>query len=442
MTDKRLVTESLCPVCFKRIEAKKIREGDRLFMVKTCPEHGDFKTVIWREGPEYESWRRPKTPAFPAKAFTQVDKGCPYDCGLCPSHRQHTCTALIEVTERCNLGCSFCFADAGGDYGPDMETIGFYYDRIMESGQGCNIQISGGEPTMREDLAQIIRLGHKKGFSFIQLNTNGLKLADYDYVLELKDTGLNSVFLQFDGLDDEIYEELRGARILEEKLKAIDNLSKAGIGTILVVTVVPGINDHCLYEIVKFGSENIPGVRGVHFQPVSYFGRIPKIPTDEDRITLPEVMSKLSSQSGGMMSLNDFKAPCCENSYCSFNGSFIVHDDKLVAIGSSCKEPYKESPEKIEDGAEGAAKSKTFVERNWAIRQQRQDEDKYASFSKLLDTIENNRFAISAMGFMDAWDFDTERIRDCCIHVVSKEGNMIPFCAYNVTNMEGKSLYR
>lgn len=323
-----------------------------------------------------------------------------------------------------------------------METIGFYYDRIMESSQGCNIQISGGEPTMREDLADIIRLGHKKGFSFIQLNTNGLKLADYDYVLELKEAGLNSVFLQFDGLDNKIYEKLRGARILEEKLKAIDNLSRAGIGTILVVTVVTGINDHCLFDIVKFGSENIPGVRGVHFQPVSYFGRIPQIPRDEDRITLPEVMSKLSSQSGGMIGLRDFKAPGCENSYCSFNGNFIVLDDKLVAIGTSGKKPSKKSLEKIEDGAEGAAKAKAFVERNWAIRQQRQNKDKYASFTELLEKIENNRFAISAMGFMDAWDFDMERIGDCCIHVVSKEGNIIPFCAYNVTNMEGKSLYR
>lgn len=442
MADNRLLTESLCPVCLKRIEAKKVREGDQVFMVKTCPEHGDFKTIIWRDDPNYGSWRRSKTPAFPAKAFTQVDKGCPFDCGLCPRHRQHTCTALIEVTERCNLDCSFCFADAGGNYGPDMETIGFYYDRIMESSQGCNIQISGGEPTMREDLPRIIRLGHKKGFRFIQLNTNGLKLADYDYVLKLKEAGLNSVFLQFDGLDDGIYEKLRGARILEKKLKAINNLCKAGIGTILVVTVVPGINDHCLYDIVKFGSENIPGVRGVHFQPVSYFGRIPKIPTDEDRITLPEVMSKLSDQSDGTIDIKDFKAPCCENSYCSFNGSFIVRDDKLVAIGNNRKRPSEKSLEKIQDGAEGSAKAKSFVEKNWVIREQRQDNDKYASFTKLLNRIEHNRFAISAMGFMDAWDFDMERIRGCCIHVVSKEGNMIPFCAYNVTNIEGKSLYR
>lgn len=295
---------------------------------------------------------------------------------------------------------------------------------------------------MREDLADIIRLGHDKGFSFIQLNTNGIKLADYDYVLELKEAGLSSVFFQFDGLDNEIYKKLRGQEILEAKLQAIDNLCKAEIGTILVVTVVPGVNDQSLFDIVDFGSKRVPGVRGVHFQPVSYFGRIPETPEDKDRITLPEVMAGLAEQSQGMISLRDFKPPGCENSYCSFNGNFIVLDDKLVPIGTSGNKPSKKKLGQIEDGAEGAARAKAFVEKNWAIRQQRQNKDKYESFSQLLDRIENNRFAISAMGFMDAWDFDMERIRDCCIHVVSEEGNIIPFCAYNVTNLDGQGLYR
>lgn len=308
----------------------------------------------------------------------------------------------------------------------------------MESGKICNIQLSGGEPTLREDLPQIIEMGHEIGFKFIQLNTNGLKLADLDYVKSLKDSGLNSVFLQFDGVDDSVYSKLRGERLLDYKLKAIENLKKVEIGTILVCTIVPGVNDYCLYDIVKFGADNIPVVRGVHFQPVSYFGRVPKIPKDKDRITLPEVMYKLSMQSKGVIKLKDFRPPGCENAYCSFNGNFINIDGQLVPIGTDSNK----SKDEIEEGETGARKAKAFVERNWAIKQQKLREDRYSSFTELLRKIETNRFSISAMGFQDVWNLDMERLKDCCIHVVSKEGNIIPFCAYNLTSKDGQSLYR
>lgn len=308
----------------------------------------------------------------------------------------------------------------------------------MNASGPCNIQLSGGEPTLREDLFEIIKMGHEIGFKFIQLNTNGLKLKDLDFVKGLKDAGLDSVFLQFDGLDNSIYRNLRGKDILEDKFQAIENLKKLGIGTILVCTVVPGVNDHSLYEIVRFGTDNIPTIRGVHFQPVSYFGRIPNIPKDEDRISLPEVMGKLVEQSNGIMNLRDFRPPGCENAYCSFHANYINLDGNLVYLGTSGKKPSK----KVEDGEKGSMKAKSFVERNWAIRQQKLNEDKYSSFTELLEKIETNRFSISAMGFQDVWNLDMDRLKDCCIHVISKDGNLIPFCAYNLTNKDGRSLYR
>lgn len=308
----------------------------------------------------------------------------------------------------------------------------------MKSGKVCNIQLSGGEPTLNEDLPEIIKMGHEIGFKFIQLNTNGLKLTNLDYVKNLKRAGLNSVFLQFDGLDDSVYLKLRGKELLEYKIKAINNLKLVGIGTILVCTIVPGVNDSYLYDIVRFGADNTPTVRGVHFQPVSYFGRIPKIPTDKDRITIPEVMDKLSNQSNGKIKVSNFKPPGCENSYCSFNGNFMELDGKLVPIGIG----ERKSNMEIEEGEIGARKAKKFVERNWAIKQREPKEAKYNSFTKLLNKIVTNKFSISAMGFQDVWNLDLERLKDCCIHVVSKEGNIIPFCAYNLTNIDGKGLYR
>lgn len=319
-----------------------------------------------------------------------------------------------------------------------MEDISYYYKRIMESAGVCNIQLSGGEPTMREDLPEIIKLGHEIGFRFIQLNTNGLKLGELDYVMELKEAGLNSVFLQFDGLNDDIYLNLRGKKLLDKKLKAIENLKQAEIGTILVCTVVPGVNESYLYDIIDFGINHIPTIRGVHFQPVSYFGRVPKEPKDEDRITLAEVMFKLKEQSDGIIRLRDFKPPGCENAYCSFSANYVNLDGKLKFIGTN-KEKAKNQ---IEKGEDGAKKAKAFVERNWAIRQQKNNVDKYNSFTEVLEKIKSNRFSVSAMAFQDVWNLDLERLKDCCIHVVSKEGNIIPFCAYNLTSKSGESLYR
>jgi hypothetical protein len=439
MMEERIgVTKSVCPICLKTIEAYKVRNDENIYLVKKCSEHGEFRTILWRGEPHYEEWERPKTAAYPLNPFTEVSKGCPYDCGLCYDHRQHTCTALIEITDRCNLNCKFCFANAGGNNDPDIGTIKYYYQRILESSGTCNIQLSGGEPTLREDLGKIIKLGHNMGFEFIQLNTNGLKLKDLDFVKKLKSAGLNSVFLQFDGLDDSIYSTLRGQKILKDKLAAIENLEKIGIGTILVCTVVPGVNDSSLYDIVKFGLDHIPTVRGVHFQPVSYFGRIPTIPKDRDRITLPELMDKLSKQSEGIIKVTDFKPPGCENALCSFHANYVGMEGKLIHLGGD----HNECICNIEKGEEGSRKTKAFVERNWSLGQDKLKEGKYSSFTQLLHIIKNNYFSISAMAFQDAWNLDIERLMDCCIHVVSKKGNLIPFCAYNLTSQHGKNLYR
>ncbi|WFD12069.1 radical SAM (seleno)protein TrsS [Tepidibacter hydrothermalis] len=429
-------TKSVCPVCLKTIKAYKIKKDKYIYLHKKCKEHGKFQTIIWRGSPDYKNWKRPKTPAHPKHPFTEISKGCPHDCGLCSDHRQHTCTALIEITQKCNLSCKFCFADAGKNSEPDIETIKYYYQRIMKASGNCNIQLSGGEPTLREDLDEIIKLGHDMGFSFIQLNTNGLKLKDLDYVKKLKHAGLNSVFLQFDGMNDTIYSNLRGKELLKDKLVAIENLRKMNIGIILVCTVVPRVNDYNIYEIVKFGIENIPAVRGVHFQPVSYFGRIPDIPKDNDRITLPEIMDKICKQSKGIIKTKDFSPPGCENAFCSFHANYIEVDGNLISVSSNkcgCKE---------EKGEDGSMKAKAFVKRNWSIEKSKSEDGKYKSFDNLAKKIRNNFFSISAMAFQDVWNLDIQRLMDCCIHVVSNEGNLIPFCAYNLTSKDGKNLYR
>ena len=438
-------TKSLCPVCLKLIDAEIKEENNEVYMIKTCESHGEFKTVVWRGKENIQDWITKKNRAFIKNPSTEINKGCPYDCGLCPDHRQTTCTALIEVTNDCNLYCNFCFATARDKtlMEPSLEKIGFYFDRIKDQSGICNIQISGGEPTIRDDLKYIIEIGRNKGFEFIQINTNGIRIGkDEDYLINLKQAGLSSVYLQFDGTADNIYENIRGRKLLQDKINAINNCAKHGIGVVLVPVIIPNINVNNIGEMIKFALKNTPTVRGIHFQPVSYFGRTAFTPNNKDRITLPELMEEVELQTNGMVKSDNLKPASCENSLCSFNGKFM-YDGKNLKPSSKRNNCSDACSCHTIDAAEGAVKAKKYVAGNWKLHNL--SERKYNigdSWDKLLQEIKSKTFSISAMAFQDAYNVDIERIKDCCIHIVSKDGNLIPFCMYNITNTSGKSLYR
>ena len=439
------VPQSVCPVCLKPISAAHETVGGDTFLVKECPEHGRFRTVVWRGEPGFHDWSRPKIPSLPRQPFTRADKGCPLDCGLCDAHRQHTCTAVMEVTWRCDLGCPVCFASSGKAAPPDptLEEMARLFDRVYQGSGHCNIQLSGGEPTVREDLPDLIRLGKSKGFPFIQLNTNGLRIGrEPGYAQTLAEAGLDSVFLQFDGTEDAIFTALRGRPLLETKLAALDALAEAGIGIVLVPTVVPGVNDHDLGAIIRLAAERSPDVRGVHFQPVSYFGRYPKPPADAQRITLPEVMRLLETQTHGALKAVHFQPPGCEHSHCSFHANYVVGEDNgltRLASGGACGC----TPRPASEGADAA---KSFVKRQWAAPDKTLPMAAPVAAQNDLDRFigraATHTLAVSAMAFQDAWTLDLERLKGCCIHEVSPDGRLIPFCAYNLTSMDGETLYR
>ncbi len=440
-------TESVCPVCLARIDAQRIRIGNDVFMVKTCPDHGEFKTILWRgDTPGYTDWSRPKIPAHPSNPFTQIEHGCPVDCGLCPDHRQQTCTALLEITQRCDLRCHFCFASAGEFVipDPDLHTIEGWYKRLLEAGTKANIQLSGGEPTMRDDLPDIVAMGRAFGFEFIQVNTNGMRFAhDPAYVKRLKEAGLASVFLQFDGTDDDILKTIRGVRQIERKRAAIAACAENEIGVVLVPVLIPGVNTHNIGAIIRFALEHFPTVKGVHFQPVSYFGRYPQAPADVDRFTIPDVMRAVEDQTGGMIKVENFTTSGCENALCSLHGNFVVMPDgslrAWIKQQTGCCTPTS--------AAEGAEKTRQFVAEHWAassntIALGSIGETPFGEWDVFLARTKTHTFCISGMAFQDAWNLDLERLRDCCIHTVSPDGRLIPFCAYNLTNQRGESLHR
>lgn len=446
MTDILSETESVCPECLARIPAFRVREDENVYLEKTCQQHGSFRTVIWRGTPRLSSWVRPKIPSFPQNPGTEIKDGCPYDCGLCSDHRQHTCSVLLEVTQRCDLGCPVCFADSGADRSGDwaMTQIAAWYERLLDSGGPFNIQLSGGEPCMRDDLPEIIQLGRTYGFSYFQINTNGLRLArDVEYLTRLRDAGLSTIYLQFDGMRNSVYQAIRGRALLDQKLALISRCAEQEVGVMLVPTLIPGINTTEIGNIIRFALANMPTVRGVHFQPISYFGRYPEAPDDAARITIPEVIREIEIQTNGLISANSLCPPGCENSACSFHGSYILMPDgSLKALTrhkteSCCCKP---SP-----ASEGAAKARAYVAANWSIPSPASGAAASSDMGDLDVFLERKRshtFCISGMAFQDAWNLDLERLRDCCIHVASPDGRLVPFCAYNLTNRQGKSLYR
>ncbi|MCB2149567.1 MAG: radical SAM protein [Deltaproteobacteria bacterium] len=448
-------TESLCPVCLARIPARRVVRESGVTLEKTCPEHGVFSALIWEGVPEFSTWQRPKIPTSPPHIGHPVARGCPFDCGLCPDHRQRSCTIILEITHRCNLDCPVCYADARGMDGddPPLSTIENWYAAARRAGAGSNIQLSGGEPTVRDDLPRIVAMGRQAGFGFIQINTNGLRLArDSRYIRELKAAGLSSVFLQFDGTDDVIYNKLRGRDLLADKLAAIDACAKNHIGIVMVPTLVPGVNDHDIGNILRLAVDRSPSVRSVHFQPVSYFGRFPHPPADRDRLTLPQLMRCIETQSAGRFKASDFTPPGCENALCSFSASFLVMRDKNVrkvggtGAGSCCPAPV--------NAEIGAATAIASVARQWAAPPPESTGPEPAcnscdctthgsmSLDGFLQRARTHLLSVSAMAFQDVWNLDLERARDCCIHVMAPDTRLVPFCLYNLTSSSGERLYR
>ncbi len=432
-------TTSVCPTCLGRIPAEKVvGEDGNIYMEKECWEHGRFRTLLWEGDLEsYLGWAGGDAggAVLPVRA-KEAERGCPYDCGLCQNHERDGCCVLLELTNRCNLRCPVCFAGAGDQRPRDLSLpqIGRQYDDLMAHGGPFNIQLSGGEPTMRDDLDQIIALGKEKGFTFFQLNTNGLRLAqEAGYAEHLANAGVSTVFLQFDGLTDDIYRTLRGADLTQIKLRAIERCKAAGLPVVLVPTVAPGVNDHALGDILRFALSHAPQVRGVHIQPISYFGRC-SLEAPEKRLTIPAVLRRIEAQTNGLMKVTDFGGGGAESPYCSFHASFLRRaDGALKAL------PRRRS----QCCCVKSSEARDFVSQQWSGRAAGCDGDEATSaLDEFLQKTVEATFTVSGMVFQDAYNLDLDRLRRCYICEVDSQKGMVPFCAYNLTDETGRSLYR
>lgn len=421
---------TMCPECLLTIPGQVTSTPSGIVMRKTCPEHGSYESLIATDVASYERMRRsPRFVKLPKHVRMPVDKGCPDDCGLCPAHEQHTCLAIVEITDRCNLPCSVCLASATAK-GAQMscEQVLHALRALLDAeGHAVPLQFAGGEPTLHPELLNIVRSARALGFGKMEIDSNGLLLArDPALAVELRAAGLTGVYLQMDGLAAAEHEFIRGRDLVAEKMQAIANCRDAGLQIVLSVTVVPGVNDQSLWSLIRFAAEQ--RLTGINFQPVVLSGRYPReLAHGHRRLTATHFMRAVERQSEGQLRAADFMPMSCPDPRCGLLSYVVVEKGgRMVPLVRLV-------------GDESLRKHVAdFSDWDTVMRQLGcegggcgcGDGD---ARQKLADVLEGaDFFSIGFHGMMDALCFDQERARRCCVHKLTADGRLMPFCLYNM----------
>jgi len=466
-------TRGLCPTCNSVLEAEIVEEEGKIWLKRTCPEHGNFRHLYWSDARMYhrfEEYDAVGNGIANPQNTTAAPDSCPTACGLCNNHHSQTLLANIDLTNRCNLNCDFCFANAracGFVYEPEFDEVVKMMQVLRDEKPvpAPAVQFSGGEPTMRDDLPEIIRKAKAMGFPQVQIATNGVRISkEPEFLQQLKDAGLNTVYLHFDGVTPATNP------FLQIHLKAIENFKKVGMGIVLVPTVIRGRNDKEIGDIIRFAIENIAVIRGVNFQPVAFTGAASDDDLQKSRITIPDVLEEIENQMPGLLKKDDFyPVPCVlpfsdlveaytgrpqvrftAHQHCGAatyvfiqeNGS-IVPVNRMVDVDTFF-ESIEHMAETLKKGGtlnkykallEGVKSMHDSVKKG----EQGNTTDFWKMIGKTLigqnfDALREfhwNALFIGTMHFMDKYNYDIERVQRCCIHYATPDGKLIPFCTYN-----------
>ncbi|MEM1540637.1 MAG: radical SAM protein [Candidatus Bathyarchaeia archaeon] len=408
----------------------------KVFMQKYCPEHGIFKGLVWNNYLMYKrsfQFKRPGT--LPSSFAMATKKGCPHDCGLCPEHKQHTCLAILEVTDKCNLNCPICLASSPrGNNAPKLEQIENALRKLLKyEGKATALQISGGEPTTRKDLVEIVQIAKSLGFEKIEIDTNGIELGKNPRLArELAEAGLKGVYLQFDGLTSETNNYLRGvySDLLPLKEMAIERAKRAGLEITLAATIVKGVNDNQLWDIVKYAIKR--DAKGVNFQTFAASGRFPpSMFNPMDRATIPDVIEGICEQSSGKLRIEDFIPIPCPDTRCTVLTYTIIKNGEITPISR-----IVDVKRIIDYYSEPADFDKILKAVNDILYDKSRDD--IHCCHPLHDMLRGQYFSIACHSLQDIWNLDLERVKKCCVHELTTDGKLVPFCLYNITNLKGK----
>lgn len=460
-------TESICPDCLKeekmnKVAAEIIEEDDKIKIKKDCEDHGTFKSVLFSNPNDYRKWKRYE------KEGDTMEEGEVINMSLYEDHKSQPVLTNLTVTNRCNLRCSYCFLNAGSTgyvYEPSLEEL----EKMIEQARKAkpvgskSIQITGGEPTVRDDLFEIIDVADEKGFVHIQLNTNGIAIAESEeYAERIAESPVNTIYLSFDGVSE-------GTNPwIEQNKQTIENLRKAGFKSVVLVPVLSQDNIEEAGDIVRFAQENIDIVRGVNFQPIAFTGRITEVDDDyrkKMRVDYSEMMGALDEQLGGELKREDwypvpFVYPISKfveniqgekqveftaKPECGGATYAFVEDDKLLPITRFVDvEGLMKYINRLSEKSGPLKKTRIMTSVMTSLSDYIDSEraPEGLSLKNILakalvkgdyDTLgkfHHRTLYIGSMWFQDAWNLDINRLSSCTIQYSTPEG-MVPFCAYN-----------
>ncbi len=474
-------TQSICPECLKVIDARLFEEDGAVYMEKTCVEHGEFRDKIYSDARLYlkmEEWEFGDNRGLENPAIKDATR-CPDDCGLCSMHTSHTVLSNVDLTNRCNLTCPVCFANAnaaGYLYEPSFEQITGMLEGLRAQRPVPNrvVQFSGGEPTLYPRFMDVLRKATELGFTHIQVATNGITFANLEFAQAAKEAGLHTLYLQFDGLNDDIYLRTRGQRLMETKLAAIENCRKAGLKIVFVPTIVKGVNDHQLGDMIRFAIDNIDCVSGFSFQPVAFTGRINRRDLEAKRFTQSDMAHCIADQTGMTDKYNDWFPLSCTSPFskllsalqnfqrpnltshphCAM-GTYLYVDPtskkavpitRFFDVGAMLQDI-----DRLARKAEGA-RVKLFSKVSAWNSLRRHFKPEFAppglTFERFLNTLQGmtdhsqgrgkgdgtftyKTLLVAGMHFMDVYNYDINRVKRCVIHYTAPNGLVYPFCTYN-----------
>jgi len=473
--------ESLCPECGRLIPAKILEKDGKVIMEKTCPNHGFVQDLVYSNAELYkkaERWTYEDGDGILNPQVTGA-KICPEDCGLCDLHISHAALANLDLTNRCNLRCPICFANAnvqGYVYEPSYEQV-VEMLRVIRNVKPVfppAVQFSGGEPTIHPRFLDILKAARSMGFTHLQIASNGIRLAkDLEFTNQSREAGLYTVYLQFDGTGDEVYRKTRGlSGLWELKLQAVENARKAGLRVVLVPTIIKTINDDQVGNIFQFAIDHSDVISGISYQPVAFTGRISTEERARQRYTLSDLAQDLEGQTGYLKALEDWYPLSVTSPFskllsaiwkyevmkitshadCGIGSYIFVHSKtksvtpitKLIDIEGFTTDLNKLVKQKISHIRSLTALSAQHLLKKHFRPEEAKDGmtpeiclelfqgvvDKEAQ--RRVDLIYNwNMLLVGGMHFQDSYNYNVDRVKRCAIHYAAPNGRLYPFCTYN-----------
>ena len=443
------IAVSICSACYRKVEGKIVFEDGNVFLLKRCPEHGAERVLVADDVDYYRRSREVfiKPPEMPYRYNTPVKWGCPYDCGLCSDHEQHSCLTLVEICDYCNLKCPVCYAESGPQRQQfrSLEEIEKMLDAVVRNEREPDVvQISGGEPTLHPDFFKVLEMAKARPIRHLMVNTNGVRIAkDEEFATRLAGFMPDfEIYLQFDSFKAEALKDLRGADLRAVREQALERLNRLGVSTTLVVTLKKGLNDDEAGEIIDFALRQ-PCVRGVTFQPIQAAGRVENYDPARDRLTLTETRRRILEQTAVFKPEDIIPVPCHPDALAMAYA--LKLGDRVIPLTGLI------DPQILINGR----RNTIVFEQDDEVREQifklfATNHSPQSSASSLRDLLcclpaaavpegmsYRNLFRVIIMQFIDAYDFDVRSVKKSCVHIVHPDGRLIPFDTYNLFYRDG-----